>query len=215
MRIKLKLPPEAPVILHVGQLHTAKQVGIVILAAGQVMHQTNAHLVIVGDGPQKPALMKMCKTLGIEDRSHFIGYLSLEEGLPVIYRLASLFVTASEIETQGLVLLEAAASGLPIVATRSTCIPEIVDDQINGFLSEPGDVFAMAASIAALLSDPMKAKKMGKASRELVREHDIRFTLDKHEQLYEQLIKQAHVEVEAERTNVSGRMKELDRVSKS
>ncbi len=100
-------------------------------------------------------------------------------------------VTASEMETQGLVLLEAAASGLPIVAIRATCIPEIVHDGVNGFLAEPGDVEGLSRGMNTLLSDESKAVSMGRASLSLARNHDDRFTIEAHEKLYRQLIEQA------------------------
>ena len=138
LRKRLHLPAQVPVVLHVGRLDIDKNVERVVQAAAQAMQQTDAHLLIVGDGSQKHTLMKMCETLKIADRVHFPGYLTLREGLPEIYRLASLFVTASEIEVQSLVLLEAIASGLPIVAVRATFVPEIVHDKVNGFLSGIG-----------------------------------------------------------------------------
>ena len=187
---RLNLPPNVPIILHVGRLDVDKHVERVILAAESSLRDTEAHLLIVGDGRQKPALMKLCHSKGIEQRCHFPGYISAQEGLPAIYRLASLFVTASEIETQGIVLLEAAASGLPIVAVRVTCIPEIVHDGVNGYLAEPGDYNALSQAMTSLLKQPEKARIMGTAGRRLVEEHNIQIAMDKYEQLYSTLIAQ-------------------------
>jgi glycosyltransferase involved in cell wall biosynthesis len=138
-------------------------------------------------------LMKRCETLGITGRVHFTGYISTKEGLPELYRIARLFITTSEIETQGLVLLEAAASALPIVGVRATCIPEIVHDGINGFLAEPGDIDGLGRGMNILLSDENKATQMGKASLALAQQHDNRFTIAAHENLYYQLIGQTRV----------------------
>lgn len=189
-RQRLNLPPNVPIILHVGRLDTDKHVERVVLAAEKPLQETDAHLLIVGDGRQKPALMELCRSIGITQRCHFSGYISVQEGLPAIYRLASLFVTASEIETQGIVLLEAAASGLPIVAIRATCIPEIVHDGVNGYLAEPGNVFALGQAMTSLLKQPEKAGIMGTAGRRLVEEHNIQITLDRYEHLYSTLIAQ-------------------------
>jgi len=145
---------------------------------------------MVGDGRQKPVLMKLCKSLGVEKRCHFPGYVSMEEGLPKIYRLADMFVTASEIETQGIVLLEAAASGLPIVAVRATCIPEIVHDSVNGYLTESDNNIALGNAITDLILNPNRAKTMGRIGRWLVQEHNILTTFDNYERLYDDLIRQ-------------------------
>ncbi|MDK0575369.1 glycosyltransferase, partial [Clostridium perfringens] len=93
---------------------------------------------------------------GISNRVHFTGFISTKQGLPELYRIARLFITTSEIETQGLVMLEAAASGLPIVAVRATCIPEIVHNGVNGFLAEPGDIEGLGQGISTLLRDGNK-----------------------------------------------------------
>jgi glycosyltransferase involved in cell wall biosynthesis len=147
--------------------------------------------LIVGDGLRKPALIKLCESLGISHRVHFTGFISTRQGLPELYRIASLFITASEIETQGLVLLEAAASGLPIIAVRATCIPEIVHNNVNGFLSEPGDTEGLGRGITVLLGDESKAAQMGRASLALAQQHNNRFTIEAHEKLYHQLIEQS------------------------
>jgi glycosyltransferase involved in cell wall biosynthesis len=186
-RQKWNLPPGTPLILHVGRLDTDKRVDRVILAAARVMRESAAHLIVVGDGQQKKYLIRLCKNLGIAERVHFTGFVLTGQGLPEIYRMANLFVTASEIETQGIVLLEAAASELPLVAVRATCIPEIVHHEINGYLAEPGDIHALAESMGRILKNPRLASAMGKQSRTLAERHDAQIKLEKHEKLYQQL----------------------------
>jgi 1,2-diacylglycerol 3-alpha-glucosyltransferase len=193
VRAKWNLPSDAPILLHVGRLDTEKCVERVIQAVVGTLAQTVAHMLIVGDGSQKNHLIKLCHELGIAERVHFTGFISAQAGLPEIYRAASLFVTASEIETQGIVLLEAAASGLPIVAVHATSIPEIVHDGINGYLTESGDIHGMANAMTLLLDGPDKAKLMGRASRVLAEKHEFTDTSDAHEKLYGGLIKHARV----------------------
>lgn len=190
--LRFNLPTDVPIILHVGRLDVDKKVDYVIQAAAHALHDSNAHLLIVGDGQKKLRLIELCNALGIADRSHFPGYVSVQEGLPGIYRIASLFVTASEIETQGIVLLEAAASGLPIAAVKATCIPEIVRDGRNGFLSAPGDVAGLGDAMLFLLKNPQHALEMGKAGRMLSKAHDSRITLDLHEKFYAEIV-QSHL----------------------
>jgi glycosyltransferase involved in cell wall biosynthesis len=192
-RQKWNLPPRVPLLLHVGRLDTDKRVDRVILAAAQAMRASNAHLLIVGDGVQKPALIRLCRSLGIKERVHFPGFVSAQNGLPEIYRIASLFVTASEIETQGMVLLEAAASGLPLVAVRATSIPEIVHDGVNGYLTESGDIPAMGGVMGKILNDPCLGKSMGRASRTLAERHPDQETFNGHERIY-------HIMVQENRT---------------
>lgn len=187
-RAKLTLPPNIPVILHVGRLDIDKCVDRVITASAQILRETDAYLLIVGDGSQKTALIKLCESLGIAERVKFTGCISMQDGLPEIYRIANLFVTASEIETQGIVLLEAAASGLPIAAVRATCIPEIVHDGVNGYLAEPGNINELEAAMKILLKDLGKARSMGEAGRVLLESHTVQQSLDLHEKFYHGLI---------------------------
>jgi 1,2-diacylglycerol 3-alpha-glucosyltransferase len=194
LRKRLDLPPAVPVILHVGRLDIDKNVERVVQAAAQAMQQTEAHLLIVGDGSQKQLLMKLCETLKVDDRVHFPGYIALQDGLPEIYRLASLFVTASEIEVQSLVLLEAIASGLPIVAIRATFVPEIVHDGVNGFLAESGDMDGLTNAISTLLKNPNQGCEMGKISRMFAEAHDVHISMDLHEQLYSGFVKQKEIQ---------------------
>jgi glycosyltransferase involved in cell wall biosynthesis len=171
----------------VGRLDTDKRVDRVVRAAAEVMPATGAHLLLVGDGRERPALENLARSLGVAGRVHFPGFVTVEQGLSDMYRLASLFVTASEIETQGIVLLEAAASGLPIAAVRATCIPEIVHHAENGFLSAPGDIHGLAHSMHTLLQQPTLAVQMGQTGRLLAQAHDTQATMDLHERLYREL----------------------------
>lgn len=187
LRHKLGLPANVPVILHVGRLDTDKRVDQVVRAAAKTMSATDAHLLLVGDGRERPALVRLARALGVGSRVHFPGFITVEQGLPDIYRLANIFVTASEIETQGIVLLEAAASGLPIAAVRATCIPEIVHHEENGFLSAPGDLDELSHSMTTLIQNETIAKQMGETSRCLAQPHDRRITLNANEDLYREL----------------------------
>jgi glycosyltransferase involved in cell wall biosynthesis len=136
--------------------------------------------------------MNLCHTLGIAQRVHFTNLISDHQYLSEIYRMASMFITASEIETQGIVLLEAAASGLPIVAVDATCISEIVHDQVSGFLTTPGNIPDLSNRIITLLNNPERARMMGINGRTLVEAHDIHRTWSLHEKLYQETAKKAH-----------------------
>ena len=191
IRQKWNLPPGVPILLHVGRLDTDKHVDRVIRAATGILKREAAHLLIVGDGIRRSSLVKLGESLGIAGRVHFTGFVSAKQGLPEIYRIAHLFVTASEIETQGIVLLEAAASGLPIIAIRSSSIPEIVHDQFNGFLARPGDLAGLSQAMEILLRKQEMAARMGKASQAIAQRHDNALTIEAHDKLYHQLVEQS------------------------
>jgi glycosyltransferase involved in cell wall biosynthesis len=185
---KFGLNPNRPIIIHVGQLHAQKQVDLVVRASAQAIHAIDAQLLVIGDGKERKTLIRLAKDLSIHKRSVFPGYVSVADGLPAMYRLASVFVTASEIETQGLVLLEAMASGVPVVAADATCIPELVRDGVNGYLFPPKDVDIMARQIVDVLKDTQKAYRFGQAARAEAEGHSLAATLDRHENLYVRLL---------------------------
>jgi len=193
LRSRMDLPEDAPIILHVGRLDKDKQVKRVAQIAALAMQQTPAHLLIVGDGTERTNLERLCYRLGISERSHFTGYITIEEGLAAIYQMSSVFLTASEIETQGLVLLEAAACALPIVAVHSTCLHEIVHEGENGFLLQHGDIAGMADRLIEIINNPVRAHAMGQISRLIVESHAEEKTFDAYEDIYREAIEEAHL----------------------
>jgi 1,2-diacylglycerol 3-alpha-glucosyltransferase len=188
---KYGLDPALPTILHVGRIDVDKQVDVVVRALALAMRSVDAQLLVIGDGRQRMAVQQLTDELGIGEMSRFPGFVSAEGDLPGLYRLASAFITASEIETQGIVVLEAAATGLPIIAVRAGAIPEAVSDGVNGYLVAPEDVTAMAERLVTLLRDPKGAIRMGRAGRAIAERHALHRALDVHERLYQSLCAEA------------------------
>src|SRR5579859_294006 len=188
VRRKYGLAPGLPVILHVGRLDVEKRVEVVLHAAAGALRRAPAQLLIVGDGTQRGALTQLSSQLGIGEQTHFAGFVSPMDDLPSLYRLASVFVMASQMETEGLVAVEAAACGLPVVAIQATSMPEIVKHSVTGYLVPPGDVVTMTERLVDLLADPAKARTMGQAGRvKMAQTHDFTQTLAAYEQLYREL----------------------------
>jgi glycosyltransferase involved in cell wall biosynthesis len=183
LRRKYGLLAGSPIILYVGRLDVEKRIDVLVRAAALAMPAANAQLLIAGDGTQRHAATKLCQQLGLEQRCRFVGYVSAGD-VPALFRLASVFATASPEETQGLAVLEAAASGVPVVCPRSSAFGELVADGLNGFLVPPGDVEAMGERLAWLLCNPAGARRMGLAGRALAQAHAIELTWEAHEDLY-------------------------------
>ena len=187
-RKKYGLHLHHPVILHVGRLSKEKNLHGLLRAAALAMHEVDVQLVIAGDGPEREKLARLSEQLGIADRTFFPGFVYPDGDLPALYRLASVFITASEIEAQGLVLLEAAACGAPIVAVRAGAAPEVVIDGLNGWLVSPGDELGMAALVRKFLQDPVHAQSMGLKGRAIAEDHAQDKTIQAHERLYRRLV---------------------------
>ncbi len=182
------LDPERPIILYAGRLDADKLVRVVVRAAAEAMRASDAQLVVVGDGTERQGLEALAAELGIGARARFTGYVSAEGDLPGLYRLARVFCSASEVETQSCVMLEASASGVPVVVARATSMPEMVLHGVSGFLAPPGDASAMAGYMLELLRDPERARAMGRAGCEHAHQHTLPAALAAHEALYRSVV---------------------------
>lgn len=182
------IDPDRPVILHVGRVDREKNVDDVVRAAFLAMASVDAQLVVVGDGNRRENVEALAGDLGITARSHFIGFIEPDGDLPDLYRAGSLFAIASELESEGIVVLEAAACGLPTVAVRATSMPELVEVPGCGFLVPPGDVQAMADRIVEILSEPGQRAALSQAALRMAQQHSLDRTLEEHESLYRSLL---------------------------
>lgn len=125
------------VLLHVGRLSPEKRFDIVLKAIAELEPiEPDLRLLVVGKGPSADEYKRMARDLGIKDKVIFAGFLPDEE-LPTAYASCEALVIASTFETQGLVVLEALASGTPVAGIRRRAIPEFVHEGKNGCLFEP------------------------------------------------------------------------------
>jgi glycosyltransferase involved in cell wall biosynthesis len=126
------------VILHVGRLSKEKRLDMVLDALAKLAPaEPDLALLVIGAGPAAGHFQTLAKKLGIEHRVVFTGFLSDDE-LPTAYASCEALVIASTFETQGLVVLEALASGTPVVGIRFRAIPEFIQEGKNGCLFDPG-----------------------------------------------------------------------------
>lgn len=178
-RAALGLPREDPVLLYVGRLDREKSVDRVLLAFDRVAGTVpRARLLLVGHGTEAQRLRRLADRLAAADRVRFVGVQPHAELVP-FYRAADLFLFASETETQGLVLAEAAACGLPAVAVDAPGCEEVVRDGQTGLLTK-GDPLALADAAIGLLLDPARRAAMAARAREVaVAEFDVRLQIDR------------------------------------
>lgn len=121
-------------VLHVGRLSMEKRLDIVLKAMAQLKkEEPDLRLLVAGQGPAYDHYRALAKSLGVSDRVAFAGFLS-DEDLPKAYATCDMLALASTFETQGLVVLEALASGTPVAGIRCRAIPEFVTEGKNGCL---------------------------------------------------------------------------------
>lgn len=161
------------------------------------VHQ-DAILVLAGDGPLRPAITRRVARLGLNARVIFLG---ARRDLPELLREADLFVLSSRIEGLPGVLLEAAASGLPIVATDVGSVSDIVIEGRSGLMVSAGDPEALAEALLALLNDPTTRRAFGAAGRELVvSSYEMETIVDRFEALYYELIERKRADDRKDRS---------------
>ncbi|WP_439328931.1 glycosyltransferase family 4 protein [Desulfofundulus thermosubterraneus] len=146
------IKPEEKILLFVGRLGQEKNIGFLLSAFAELSRgNSNLKLVLVGGGPEEVNLKRQAAQLGIGQQVIFTGTLNRTEVINC-YQGADLFVFASKTETQGLVLAEAKAAGLPVVAVKAFGTSEMVRDGEDGFLTpENKDLFV--AKIKELITD--------------------------------------------------------------
>lgn len=155
-------PPSGKGLLFVGRLAEVKGVPLLLEAFRRLRpDHPDAMLTIVGDGELREALEAEAKDLANVRFTGAIGQADVAEELAK----SALFILPSRAEGVPVVLMEAMASGRPVVATRITGVPELVEDGVSGVLIEPGDVDALTAAIEALLRDRDRAIRLGEAGR--------------------------------------------------
>ncbi len=144
--------------------------------------------ILVGDGPLQADLMEMVGKYGLEDCVRFIGSED-QQGVARLLREADIYLLPSKEEVLPVVLMEAHAAGLPVVACDVGSVDQIVQDRVSGFLVPGGDVKAMTTKLAWLMDHPEAWEAMGRAGRQRVEErYDIRKLNQRLEEIYREVL---------------------------
>jgi L-malate glycosyltransferase len=193
-RRKRYAAPDEKILIHLSNFRPVKRVIDVVEIFARVVEKVPAHLLLVGDGPDRSAAEYLAHKKGIQDRVHFLGKQeSVNELLPI----ADLMLMPSELESFGLAALEAMACRVPTIATKVGGVPELIEDGVDGRLFPVGDVEAMAYAAAELLLDPAKLEAMAITARQTAQK---RFCASKiipvYEKYYERVLERAGSSVE-------------------
>ena len=183
------IAPEHKVALFVGRAAFEKNIGFLLEMTALARRQRpNLILVIAGEGPALPALRRQAAALRIEDHVRFVGYLPRDGGLRDCYAAADVFTFASLTETQGLVLLEAMAIGLPVLAIPALGAAEIINPA-RGAIPAAETAEDFADQLVALLNRPTKLLVMANEAIAFAREWDAATQGARLAALYSQLLR--------------------------
>jgi len=172
------------ILMHVSNFRSVKRVRDVVRIYAEVNRELPSVLVMIGDGPDRPAAEEEARILGIENSVSFLG--KLDQIAPLL-AAADLFLLPSQSESFGLSALEALASGVPVVGTNAGGLPEVVRDGETGILCGVGDVPAMAAASLDILGDRKRWSEMSRLATIDARERFAREdVVSQYESLYRQ-----------------------------
>jgi glycosyltransferase involved in cell wall biosynthesis len=175
-----------PKLLYFGRLGKDKSLDVLLRGANKI--EVPFRLIIAGDGEDKEKLLRIYKELHLEKKVTFTGFV--EEGkVEQLFSNSDIFVIASTVECQSIVTMQAIAYGLPVIAANAAALPELVRDNVNGFVFKPGDYNDFAAKATELLTNKRLRNKFAKAGQKIVKEHAVKKTFDKYENVYLSLAK--------------------------
>lgn len=171
------------IIISIAELHERKGLKYLIEAIPEVASKfPNIKLVIVGEGPERNELKKLIKKLKIENHVILTGR---QKEIPKLLKSSDIFVLPSRREAFGFVLLEAMITGLPVIASNTGGIPEIIDDKKNGLLCEPENSSAITETLIDLIEHPEKREKFSTTAKKILHEKfDAKKMAEEYEKIY-------------------------------
>jgi N-acetyl-alpha-D-glucosaminyl L-malate synthase BshA len=152
-----------PVLVHVSNFRPVKRAPLVVDVFERVAARREARLLLVGEGPELPLVEARLRERGLLDKARLVGEQAHVQDL---LRECAIFLLPSESESFGLAALEALASGVPVVASATGGLPEVIRDGETGFLVPLDDPSAMAARVELLLDEPARRQALARAARQ-------------------------------------------------
>ncbi|HUC31469.1 MAG TPA: glycosyltransferase [Candidatus Paceibacterota bacterium] len=186
--LKKKFQFNGTTIIHAGRLAPERHPEVLIKAMPIIKKAVpEAMLAFAGNGVMESELHALARTLHVEDSVRFLGFVN-HATLCEAYNAAELFGITSTDDTQSLVMMQAMATGLPVIGVNARGLPEYINAE-NGFLVEPNDERAVAEKAIYLLKNPAVAKKLGAGARAYAEQFSEDNIAKKWEGIYEKIIK--------------------------
>jgi glycosyltransferase involved in cell wall biosynthesis len=187
LKERFEIPQNDLVVGSVGRLESRKGYSFLLRAVPQLLERfSNISIVIAGDGEQTQGLIDLSRQLNISERVRFIGYL---KDVSLLLPLFDVFVIPSLSEGQSLALLEALASGCPVVSTSAGGLGEMLEHEKTALLVSPGDTNQLANAILTLLANPKLRQHLSISGQKLALErYDIRSNVNQLNSIYKMLV---------------------------
>jgi len=183
---KMYAPNGERLLIHVSNFRKVKRVDDVLRVFDKVRKEMPAKLILIGDGPERANIEKLCRELNTCDDIKSLGKIVNPEQ---VLAIADLFLLPSETESFGLAALEAMASKVPVISTNSGGLPEVNVHGVSGYMSNVGDVDDMAKNAISILKDDATLNKFKANAYEQAKRFDINKILPMYEALYREVLK--------------------------
>ncbi len=186
VRREYSIPPDAVVLLYVGRMGLEKNLGFLLQSFHKILETgKKVRLLVVGEGPEEEAVREQARRMGLEDNAIFTGRIEYS-GIPAFYDAADFFVMSSVTEVKPLALLEAMASGLPVVAVAASGSSDTISQGVDGILTELS-LENFTAACLELVNDVDKRRKMSGNARKTSARYSIGETSRRLAGVYEEL----------------------------
>jgi N-acetyl-alpha-D-glucosaminyl L-malate synthase BshA len=172
------------IMVHTSNFRKVKRVGDVVKVFQEVSKSVKAKLLLIGDGPERASVEKICRNCELSSEITFLGR---QEAVEEILSIADLFIMTSETESFGLAALEAMACEVPVVSTNAGGLPEVVEDGFCGFTSDVGDIKAMSENAIKILTGDLAKFKSNALSK--AKEFSLEEVLPQYVAIYEKALK--------------------------
>lgn len=181
--------PDEALMIHISNFRPVKRVTDVIEVFDKVRRDLKVKLLMVGDGPDRPKAEWLVEVKEIDEEVQFLGK---RDDMDRLLSISDVLLLPSELESFGLVALEAMASEVPVIATRVGGLAEVVEDSVDGFLFDIGDVESMVSAAISVLSDVDLRTRLGSAGRaHAKRDFSHEGVVNQYLELYRKTIDQA------------------------
>ncbi len=186
LKEELGIGKNEKVVIHVSNFRKVKRVPDIIDTFAAVADKIPSKLLLVGDGPEMTFVSKKINKMGLQNKIILLGK---QENLQELYAISDVCVLMSEKESFGLVLLEAMIYGVPCLGTNIGGIPEVIEDGMNGYTIELGDIKAASMRLLELLENDSLRKQMGKQAVHMIKDHfQTEHIVNQYEDLYYSLL---------------------------
>lgn len=178
-------PNNERILVHTSNFRKVKRVEDVVRIFDIIQQKIPAKLLLIGDGPERSNIEKVCRELHVSDK---VTYLGKQEAIEEILSICDLFILPSESESFGLSALEAMACEVPVISSNAGGLTEVNIDSVTGFLSDIGNYEEMAGNALTLLQDDAMLIQFRKNALEQAKTFDLNSILNQYVAVYEEMI---------------------------